>query len=90
MARKPRLDCPGALAPVIARGNRRGGIFPDAADHRAYLERLERYRARDGVTLSAYVLMAHHVRRQVETGAVLLVRTMQMLRFTYSQDYNRR
>lgn len=90
MARKPRLDFPDALAHVIARGNRRGVIFHDAADYQAYLKRLERYRARDGVTLYAYVLMANHVHVLVQTGAVPLARTMQTLQFTYSQYYNRR
>lgn len=40
MARKPRLEVPGACSHVIARGNRRGAIFHDDADYRAYLERL--------------------------------------------------
>jgi hypothetical protein len=35
---------------VLASGNRRTTIFHDHADHYAYLERLERYRQRDGVT----------------------------------------
>ena len=57
MARKPRVDVPGGLYHVIARGNRRAVIMHDDADATAYLERLERYRARDGCTLYAYVLM---------------------------------
>ena len=40
MARKPRLDVPGAFYHVIARGNRRAAIFHDDADYRAYLDRL--------------------------------------------------
>ena len=47
MARKPRLDFPGALYHVIVRGNRRTTLFHDTADYHAYLERLERYRRRD-------------------------------------------
>ena len=57
MPRKPRLDVSGGLYHVLARGNHRATIFYDDADYRAYLERLERYRHRDGVTLHAYVLM---------------------------------
>lgn len=49
-----------------------------------------RYRAHDGVTLCAYVLMANHVHGLVEMGAVPLARTMQPLQFTSSQYSNRR
>ncbi|MGH7235045.1 MAG: transposase [Nitrospiraceae bacterium] len=90
MARKPRVDFPGAFSHVIVRGNRRAVIFHDDADYRAYLERLERYRTRDGGTLYAYVLMANHVHLLLETGPAPLSRTMQTLQFTYSQYYNRR
>ncbi|TKB75291.1 MAG: hypothetical protein E8D46_03145, partial [Nitrospira sp.] len=90
MARKPRIDFPGAFFHVIARGNRRATIFHEADDYTAYLDRLERYRQRDGVTLHAYVLMTNHVHLLVETGDHPLSRTMQALQFTYSQYYNRR
>ena len=90
MARKPRIDFPGAFFHVIVRGNRRANIFHDADDYIAYLDRLERYRQRDGVTVHAYVLMTNHVHLLVETGSHPLSRTMQALQFTYSQYYNRR
>ncbi|NGZ11278.1 MAG: hypothetical protein CV088_18205 [Nitrospira sp. LK70] len=90
MARKPRLDVPSGFYLVLARGNRRATIFHDDADSRAYLERLERYRHRDGVRLHAYVLMPNHVHLLLETGDRPLARTMQTLQCTYSQYYNRR
>ena len=61
MARKPRIEFAGAFSHVIARGNRRATIFHDNDDYTAYLDRLERYRHRDGVTVHAYVLMTNHV-----------------------------
>jgi putative transposase len=90
MARKPRIEFPGAFYHVIVRGNQRATIFHDAADYTAYLTRLERYRRRDGVRLHAYVLMTNHVHLLLETGAHPLARTMQTLQFTYSQYSNRR
>jgi REP element-mobilizing transposase RayT len=90
MARKPRIDFPGAFSHVIVRGNRRATIFHDPADYTAYLERLEQYRRRDGITLHAYVLMTNHVHLLLETGAQPLSRTMQTLQSTYGQYYNRR
>jgi REP element-mobilizing transposase RayT len=89
MARKPRLDIPGAFYHVIARRNRRATIFHDDMDYRD-LERLERYRQRDGLTLHAYVLMPNHLHLLLETGDRPLSRTMQTLQFTYSQYSNRR
>lgn len=90
MARKPRIEFAGALYHVIARGNRRAPLFHDTADYRTYLDRLERYRARDGVTVHAYVLMTNHVHLLLQSGKRPLSRTMQTLQFTYSQYYNRR
>jgi REP element-mobilizing transposase RayT len=90
MARKPRVEYEGAFYHVIVRGNRRATIFHDDADYTAYLDRLERYRARDGATLHAYVLMTNHVHLLLETGDRPLSRMMQTLQFTYSQYYNRR
>jgi putative transposase len=90
MARQPRIDFPCGFYHVIARGNQRATIFHDAADYIAYLGRFERYRRRDSVVLHAYVLMANHVHLRMETGTQPLLRTMQLLQFTYSQYYNRR
>ncbi|PJA78297.1 MAG: hypothetical protein CO149_04790 [Nitrospirae bacterium CG_4_9_14_3_um_filter_51_5] len=77
MARKPRVEFPGALYHVIARGNRRTTLFHDEADYDAYLERLERYRRRDSLRCYAFILMANHLHLLVETGEVPLSRTMQ-------------
>ncbi len=78
---------------MLARGNRRAALFHDDGDYAAYLERLERYRQRDGLRCYAYVLyvlMAHHVHLRVATGEVPLSRTMQTLQFTYPHSYTRR
>lgn len=90
MARKPRLNVPGGVYHVLARGNRLATIFHDDADYRAYFERLERYRQRDGVNVHAYVVMSNHVHLLLETGNRPLARTMHTLQFTFSQYYNRR
>ncbi|MDH3504664.1 MAG: transposase [Nitrospirota bacterium] len=90
MARKPRVEFPGALYHVIARGNRRTTLFHDEADYAAYLERLERYRRRDSLRCYAFILMSNHLHLLVETGEVPLSRTMQTLQFTYTQYYNGR
>ena len=90
MARKPRVEYPGALFHVICRGNQRQTIFHNDADRRLYLERLEQYRKRYRFTIYAYVLMSNHVHLLLETGNVPLSKIMQGLQFTYIHYFNRR
>ncbi len=85
MARKPRVEFPGAFYHVIARGNRRAPLFHDDADYEAYLERLERYRQRDGLRCYTYVLVANHVHLLGKPGRS--PPSMQTLQLKY---YNRR
>jgi hypothetical protein len=56
MARKPRVEFPGALYHLIARVNRRTTLFHDEADYHAYLTRLERHRRRDRLRCYAFIL----------------------------------
>jgi len=39
MARKPRIEYPGAFFHIIVRGNNREDIFRDRADYLRYLEK---------------------------------------------------
>ena len=75
MARKPRIEYPGAFYHVICRGNQRQVIFRSDADRKRYLERLEHYRQRYGFSVYAYVLMSNHVHLLIETGKVPLSRS---------------
>jgi REP element-mobilizing transposase RayT len=90
MARKPRVEYPGALYHVICRGNQRQVIFRSDADRKFYLERLEKYRQRYGFSVYAYVLMSNHVHLLIETGKVFLSKIMHGLQFTYTGYYNKR
>jgi len=90
MARPPRLQAPGALHHVIARGNERRDVFHDDADREDYLERIARYRERFGFRLYAYCLMPNHVHLAVEQGAASLSAFMQALQSSYTQRFNRR
>jgi putative transposase len=89
MARKPRVEYPGAFYHVICRGNQRQVIFRSDADRKYYLERLEKYRQRYGFSVYAYVLMSNHVHLLIETGRVPLSKTMHGLQFTYTSYYNK-
>jgi REP element-mobilizing transposase RayT len=90
MARKPRVEFPGAFYHVICRGNQRQVIFRSDADRRYYLERLEEYRRRYGFNVYAYILMSNHVHLLIQTGTVALSRIMQGLQLRYTGYYNRK
>jgi putative transposase len=90
MARRPRLFAAGLLYHVIVRGNQRRKTFASDDDFEAYLDRLERYRAKFNVRIYAYCLMLNHVHLLLETGPAPLSKFMQGLQQSYTQYYNRR
>jgi len=60
MSRRPRVFAPGLLYHVIVRGNQRRKTFRYDDDYKAYLDRLEKYRAKCNVRIYAYCLMPNH------------------------------
>src|SRR6266496_1564617 len=68
MARPLRLEYPGAVYHVIARGNERRAVFWEDRDRELYLERLEHYQKRFGFRVYAYCLMTNHIHLAVEGG----------------------
>jgi REP element-mobilizing transposase RayT len=90
MARPLRLEYPGAVYHVMARGNERRAVFLEDTDRELYLERLERYQKRFGFRVYAYCLMTNHIHLAVETGKVRLSRIMLGLQGSYTQAFNRR
>jgi len=90
MARKPRIEFPGAFYHVIARGNNRQKVFADDEDYESFLERLDFYKGRFQFILYAYVLMPNHIHLLIEAGESPLSRVMQALQSTYTQKFNRR
>jgi putative transposase len=89
MARRPRVFASGLLYHVIVRGNQRRKTFRSDDDYKAYLERLEKYRAKFRVRIYAYCLMPNHVHLLLETGAAPLAKFMQGLQQSYTQYFNR-
>ena len=90
MSRPLRVEFPGAVYHVIARGNERRIIFRDPTDRRGYLDRLGRYADRLDFSIYAYCLMTNHVHLALETGRIPLSRIMLALHGSYSQAFNRR
>jgi REP element-mobilizing transposase RayT len=90
MARRLRIEVPGGLYHVIARGNERKAVYRDDHDRTRYLDRLAHYREKFGFQLLAYCSMDNHVHLAIETGKAPLSRIMAGLQSSYTQYFNRR
>ena len=90
MARPLRLEFPGAIYHVTARGNARNEIFIDDEDRRLFLDCLGEVVARFGWRCHAYCLMDNHYHLLIETPEGNLSRGMRQLNGVYTQRFNRR
>ena len=90
MARPLRLEFPGAVYHLTARGDRREPIFDDEGDRLLFLELLGKEVRQQGWLLYAYCLMDNHNHLLLETPEPSLVRGMRRLNGVYTQTFNRR
>ena len=90
MARKPRIEYPGAFFHIIVRGNNRENIFRDSADYSHYLQKLVYFCREGDMTLYAYCLMPNHIHLLLEMGKVSLSKVLQRFHTWYTQYFNRR
>ena len=90
MARPLRIEFPGAIYHITARGNARQNIYIDAADRHIFLDILGTACARYDWGCHAYCLMSNHFHLVVETRAATLSRGMRHLNGNYTQRFNYR
>jgi putative transposase len=90
MARKLRVQYPGAIYHVMNRGDRREPIFNDDRDRLLLLDTLAESCAKTGWHVHAYCLMPNHFHLVVETPQPNLVAGMKWLLATYTGRFNRR
>ena len=90
MARPIRIQYPGAVYHVMARGNHGQAIFQDDADRQRFLETLGEACEKTGWRIHAYVLMGNHYHLLVETPEGNLVAGMKWVQGAYTQRYNGR
>src|SRR5438093_938918 len=90
MARKLRLEYPGAIYHLMNRGDRREPIFRDDCDRQRFLETLAEACAKTDWQVHAYCLMSNHFHLVVETPQANLAVGMKWLLGTYTQRFNRR
>ncbi|MGH8023752.1 MAG: transposase [Limisphaerales bacterium] len=88
MARPLRIQYPGAVYHVTARGSRGQAIFADDQDRERFLETLAEACQRTGWRVHAYVLMGNHYHLLIETPEGNLVTGMKWLQSAYTQRYN--
>ena len=90
MARKLRLEFPGACYHVINRGNYRSDIFRTTGAKAAFEGCLFEACAKSGWILHAFVLMRNHFHLALETPEGNLVAGMQWLQATFANRFNQR
>jgi REP element-mobilizing transposase RayT len=90
MARKLRVEYPGAVYHVMNRGDRREAIFRTDQDRVLFLETLAEGCQKTGWQVHALCLMANHFHLVVETPSANLVAGMKWFLGTYTSRFNRR
>src|SRR5882672_9133694 len=89
MARKLRLEFPGACYHVINRGNYRADIFRTEGARAAFEACLLEACARHNWVLHAFVVMSNHYHLALETPEGNLVKGMQWLQATFANRFNK-
>jgi REP element-mobilizing transposase RayT len=90
VARKLRIEYPGAIYHVMNRGDRREAIFDDDADRELFVATLAEACAKTDWQIHAYCLMGNHFHLAVETPQGNLVPGMKWFLGTYTARFNRR
>jgi REP element-mobilizing transposase RayT len=90
MARKLRVEYPGAVYHVLNRGDRREPIFQTDQDRVLFLDTLAEACQKTGWQVHALCLMPNHFHLVVETPNANLVAGMRWFLGTYTSRFNRR
>jgi REP element-mobilizing transposase RayT len=90
MARKLRVEYPGAIYHVMNRGDRREAIFHDDGDRELFLATLAEACGKADWQVHAFCLMGNHFHLVVETPKGNLVAGMKWFLGTYTARFNRR
>jgi REP element-mobilizing transposase RayT len=90
MARKLRIEYPGAVYHVMSRGDRRGAIFRDDQDYQGFLQTLGEACAKAKWQVHAWCLLPGCFHLVIETPQPTLVAGMKWFLGTYTGRFNRR
>ena len=90
MPRKARIDAPGALHHVMARGIERRNIFTDNADCDDFLSRVEHIIEESNTLCYAWSLVQNHFHLLLKTGNIPIATVMRRLLTGYVIRFNHR
>lgn len=90
MPRKPRLEAPGLMYHIIARGIERSLIFKDESDCRFFLEKMGRILIDTATKCFAFCLIPNHFHLLIRSQSIPPSRVMRRLLTTYAVYFNRR
>jgi REP element-mobilizing transposase RayT len=90
MPRQSRIDAPGALHHIIARGIGRRNIFNDDQDRDNFVKRLQMVLEQTRTGCYAWALIPNHFHLLLRTGDVPVATTMRRLLTGHGATYNRR
>ncbi|MER3459803.1 MAG: transposase, partial [candidate division GAL15 bacterium] len=89
MPRKPRVDVPGTVYHITARGNHQQRIFYTPKDYHVYLRLLREATQRFGLRVLAYALLPNHVHLLCRRGPVALAKVMHDVQRRFALHHNR-
>lgn len=90
MPRQSRIDAPGALHHIIARGNEKRNIFKDKKDYKEFSARLRDILSHTQTICYAWALIPNHFHLFLRTGTVPIATIMRRLLTGYAIYFNRR
>ena len=90
MPRKARIDAPGALHHIMARGIEKRPIFQNARDREDFIERLSHIIKETETSCFAWALIPNHFHLLLKTGKVPVAKVMLRLLTGYAVTYNLR
>ncbi len=90
MRRRSRMDAPGALHPIIARGIEQGKILRDDSDRNNFLERLGEILEETKTPCWAWASIPNHIHLLLKTGQTPVAALMRRLLPGSAVSFNRR
>ena len=88
MRARPRIQSPGLIFHLCARGTRRADIYLTDEDRCHFLRLLERACTTDGLLCHAYCLMGNHYHLLAETPTGALSQAMHRINSGYAKHFN--
>jgi REP element-mobilizing transposase RayT len=90
MPRQARIDAPGALHHIIARGIEGTAIFRDSRDRDSFIERLGALITESSTVCYAWALLTNHVHLLLKTGLTPIATLMRRLLTGHAVQFNLR